>query len=351
MDAGKIDYIVYTGKTDIESITNYISLHHHAILLGITVLTSLDTTNALADVIAGRYNQFNTELVDINHLRKEKLKLNFCKMHSCGNDYIFFNNMDDYITCPESLAINFSDRHYGIGGDGIVMIEKSDIADAKVRVFNRDGSDGGMAANPVRGVAKYLYDNNLVSSDKIKIETCSGVRELAVNCFNGVASSVSINLGKPSFNGKDVSASFDGEVINKNITIEGNSYDITLVNVGNSHCVIFCDKVDEIDLEALGQSLIYSGKFPAGIFLECVRVVNNVTLKMRVWEKVNGETWACGTAAAAVASAAIANGYCLKNEIITVKLKGGDLFVKCNENGEIELDGTVKESYKGIIEI
>ncbi|MDE5942915.1 MAG: carbamoyl-phosphate synthase large subunit, partial [Clostridia bacterium] len=161
MDEGKVDYVVYTGKTDVESISNYISLHHHAILLGITVLTSLDTANALADVIAGRYNQFNTELVDINNLRKEKLKLDFCKMQSCGNDYIVFDNMDSRITCPESLAINFSDRHYAIGADGVVMIEKSEVAAAKMLVFNRDGSGGGMAANPLRCVAKYLFDNGL----------------------------------------------------------------------------------------------------------------------------------------------------------------------------------------------
>lgn len=351
MDEGKIDYVVYTGKTDIESITNYISLHHHAILLGITVLTSLDTTNALADVIAGRYNQFNTELVDINNLRKSKLKLSFCKMQSCGNDYIFFNNMDGGITCPESLAINFSDRHYGIGGDGIVMIEKSDIADAKVRVFNRDGSDGGLAANPVRCVAKYLYDNRMVNSDEITVESCSKVRELAINSFNGFASSVSVNLGKPSFKGNDIPCKIDGDVIGKKIELDGKEYEVTCVNVGNSHCVIFCDKVDDVDLEALGQSLIYSGIFAQSVFLECVRLVNNVTVKMRVWEKVNGETWSCGSAAAAVAVAAIANGKCLKGETITVKLKGGDLFARLNENGEVELDGTVKESYRGVIEI
>jgi carbamoyl-phosphate synthase large subunit len=351
MDAGKIDYVVYTGKTDIESITNYMSLHHHAILLGITVLTSLDTTNALADVIAGRYNQFNTELVDINNLRQEKLKLEFCKMHSCGNDYIFFKNFDNKITCPESLAINISDRHYGIGSDGIVMIEKSDIADAKIRVFNRDGSESGIAANPVRGVAKYLYDNKIVNSDKITVETCSGVKSLTVASFNGMASSVSINLGKPCFNGKDIPSKFEGEVINKQINVDGKDYNITLVSVGNPHCVIFCDKVDDVDIEALGQALVSTGYFTNGIFLECVRVVNNVTIKMRVWEKVNGETWACGTAAAASAVAAVANGYCTKGEIITVKLKGGDLFVKYNENGEVELDGSVKQSFEGIIEI
>lgn len=350
MDDGKIDYIVYTGKTDIESITNYMSLHHHAILLGITVLTSLDTTNALADVIAGRYNQFNTELVDINNLRKEKMKLSFCKMQSCGNDYIFFNNMDDKITCPESLAINFADRHYGIGSDGIVMIEKSDVADAKMRVFNRDGSDGGMAANPLRCVAKYLFDKRIVNSDKIRIESCCGVKELTVNSFNGYASSVAVNLGNETLEGKKIPSTFEGRIINEPIMLEGKEYRITLMNIGNPHCVVFCDKVDDIDIESLGQSINDSGYFPQSVFVECVRVVNNVTVKMRVWEKRNGETWACGTAAAAAATAAVLNGYCLKNEIITVKLKGGDLFVKYSEKG-IELDGAVKQSFEGIIEI
>ncbi len=351
MDEGKIDYVVYTGKTDIESITNYISLHHHAILLGITVLTSLDTTNALADVIAGRYNQFNTELVDINNLRKHKLKLNFCKMQSCGNDYIFFNNMDNAITCPESLAINFSDRHYAIGGDGIVMIEKSGIADARIRVFNSDGSDGGMAANPLRCVAKYLYDNRFVQSENITVETCSGVRALSVNSFNGKASSVMVNLGAPVFDGASIPSKLDGEVINRKINIGGKDYEVTLVNVGNPHCVIFCDKVDDVDIETLGQSVCDSGLFPQGIFVECVRVVNRLTIKMRVWEKGNGETWSCGTAAAASAVASIVNGFCARGEIITVKLKGGDLFVNYKQDGDVELDGTVKLSFEGTIEI
>ncbi len=346
MDEGKIDYIVYTGKTDVESISNYMSLHHHAILLGITVLTSLDTTNALADVIAGRYNEFNTELVDINNLRKEKLKLSFSKMHSCGNDYIFFNNIDNRITCPESLAINFSDRHYAIGADGVVMIENSDIADAKMRVFNRDGSDGGLAANPLRCVAKYLFDNKM-AGENMTIESSSGVKELSVKSFNGKASSVSVNLGKPVFDGNLIPSALEGEVINREVGFGGKSYNITLVNVGNPHCVIFCEKVDDIDIEALGQIITEIGYFPQGVYVEIVRVVNNMTIKMRVWEKVSGETWACGTGAAAVAS--IVCGYCAND--VTVKLKGGDLFVKLNADGEVELDGTVRQSFEGMIEI
>lgn len=344
MDEGKIDYIVYTGKTDIESITNYISLHHHAILLGITVLTSLDTTNALADVIAGRYNQFNTELVDINNLRTDKLKLDFCKVHSCGNDYILFNNMDGKITCPESLAINFCDRHFAIGADGIIMIERSEKADAKVRVFNRDGSDGGLAANPIRCAAKYLYDNGFVCSDCFTIESCGVVKNVIINRVNGVASSVAEKLGKPEINENN---SFSC------LTVLGeyNCRKSYSVEIGNSHCVIFCDKVDDVDIEELGLSLIMKGIIKPDAYVECVRVVNNVTVKVRAWDKANGETLACGTAAASAALAAITSGDCKGNEIITVKLKGGDLFVRLGDDGEMELDGSVKQTYKGIIEI
>lgn len=259
--------------------------------------------------------------------------------------------MDDKITCPESLAINFCDRHYGIGADGIVMIEKSEIADAKMRVFNRDGSDGGMAANPVRCVAKYLYDNRIVNSETITVETCCGVKELAINSFNGVATSASVNLGKATFDGKEIPSTFNGKMCNKTINFNGKDYNVTLVNVGIPHCIIFCDKVDEENLEELGQFVNDTNYFPRGIFVNCVRVVNNITVKMRVWTKDNYESLSCGTAAAAAVAAAVENGYCLKDQVVTAKLKGGDLFVKCNSNGDIEVDGSVKQSYEGVIEI
>ncbi len=156
---------------------------------------------------------------------------------------------------------------------------------------------------------------------------------------------------KAVFDGKLIPSKFDGEIIGKDLTFGGKTYNITLVNVGNPHCVIFCDKVEEADMEEIGQAVTESGYFPYGVYIECVRVVNNVTIKLRLWEKRNGETLSCGTAAAAAAVAAVLNGYCFKNEIITVKLKGGDLFAKYDENGDVELDGTVKQSFEGMIEI
>jgi carbamoyl-phosphate synthase large subunit len=347
MDEGKIDYIVYTGKTDMESITNYMSLHHHAILLGITVLTSLDTTNALADCIAGRYSQFNTELVDINNLRKEKLELKFSKMQSCGNDYIVFNNMCNKVTCPESLAINILDRHYGIGGDGVVMIETSQVADAKIRVFSRDGSDNNFGVNQLRCVAKYLFDKQFVPNDTMRIETNHGIKEVSINSFNQKVSSVAVNLGKPEF----TTAKLDGEIINRNIDIDDKTYTITYVNVGNPHCVIFCDRIDDVNIDQLGQSIVSCGLFPSDVFISCVRFVNNVTLRTRIWEKENGETFSCGTAAAAAAIAAVACGYCVNDKVITVKMKGGDMFVKYLPAGDVEVDGPIKKSFEGVFEI
>ncbi|MCD8201118.1 MAG: carbamoyl-phosphate synthase large subunit [Clostridia bacterium] len=341
MDEGKIDYVVYTGKTDVESITNYISLHHHAILLGITVLTSLDTANALADCIAGRYNEFNTELVDINNLRTEKLKFNFTKMQSCGNDYVVFNNMCGIITCPESLAINIADRHYAIGGDGIVLIEESDKADAKMRTFNKDGSEGGAAANAVRCVAKFLFDKKIVNKTTMTIETESGVKTLYVNSFNNVASSVLVDLGK--VDSKDVTE--------MKVDFNGKTYDAVYTELGYPHYVVFCDKVDEMDLEGLYRQFAKKVDFSRDTLVEVVRVVNALTVKMRVWDRINGEVTACGTAASAVTVAAVTKGLCTKGEIITVKLPGGDLFVKYGEDGGVELDGPVKQSYWGTLEI
>lgn len=174
------------------------------------------------------------------------------------------------------------------------------------------------------------------------VETCNGVKNLSLISFNGKASSVSVNLGKPVF---------DNEVKRKTVNFGGKEYEVDFVNVGNPHCVIFCDKVDDIDIDALGQAVSESGLFPLGTYVECARVVNNLTVKLRVWEKENGETLSCGTAAAAAAVVAAANGLCKYDEVITVKLKGGDLFVKCEKEGDIQLDGSVKLSFEGSIEI
>ncbi len=352
MDEGKIDYIVYTGKTDMESINDFIRLHHHAILLGITVLTSLDTANALADIIASRFTEDNTELVDINALRAEKLKLNFTKMQSCGNDYIVFDNRDGKITCPESIAVNYVQPHYGIGGDGIVLIENSEVADAKIRIFNADGKEAPTGGNAIRCIGKYLYEKNIVRKNDLKIEMLSGVYDVKVYSFSGKVNTASVNLGKAELAGKKIPCVWDEkQIVGKKVTIGGVDYDVTLVNVGNPHCVVFCDKVDAINVKAIGPEFETSQYFPEGINTEFIRVVNKVTIKMRVWERGSGETWACGTGACAAVVAAVLAGYCEKDTNVTVKLRGGDLTVNYHSDGDVELMGNVKTVYEGTLEI
>ena len=348
MDEGKIDYVIYTGKTDVDSIADYIELHHHAILLGITVLTSLDTANALCDIIASKFTEYNTELVDINRLRKEKMQLHFVKMQSCGNDYIYFDNTDGQITCPESLAINFVSRHYGIGGDGIVLIEKSEVADAKMRIFNQDGSEGMMAGNAIRCVAKYLHETGMVKGDTMKIETGSGVKDVTVFSFGGVVSSASVDLGVAELNGKKIPSVWEGEqIVDEPMEIDGEVYPVTLVNLGNPHCVIFSKKVDDVPVEKLGPKIENSKYFPNKTNVEFIRVVNEYTIKMRVWERGNGETWGCGTGAAAAAVACVLKGFCKKDTDITVKLRGGDLIVRYRSDGRVILTGNVQKIYEG----
>ena len=352
MNEGKIDYIVYTGKTDLESINDFIRLHHHAILLGITVLTALDTANALADIIASKFTEDNTELVDINHLRKEKLQLSFTKMQSCGNDYIYFDNRDGKITCPESIAINYVNIHYGIGGDGIVLIENSAVADAKMRIFNKDGTEGSVGGNAIRCVGKYLYEKGIVPRREMKIETANGINEVTVYSFNGKVNSASVNLGKAELAGENIPCIWkEDKIVNKPATIGGKEYKVTLVNLGNPHCVVFSEKVDAVDVETVGPLFENCEYFPERINAEFIRVVNRVTIKMRVWERGNGETWSCGTGAAAAVVAAVLNGYCDRDTNITVKLRGGDLVVNYHSDGEVELMGSVKTVYEGRLEI
>ncbi len=350
VESGQLDYIVYTGKSDKASIADYIKLHNRANQLGIATITSLDTANAVADIIASRYKETNTELVDINFMRREKGILKFSKMQGTGDDYIFFNNQCQIITCPESFAIEFCDRHKGIGGDGIVLIENSNIADAKMRVFNLDGSEGKMAGNSIRCVGKFLYDNDIVKKEKITIETASGVKVLHLFTRDGKVSSVTVSMGKAKLGAAEIPVIWDGEkVINEPYTVDGKEYNITCCSVGNPHCVVFVDNVDKIDIEKTGPQFETAPIFPERVNTEFVRLVNSKTLKMRVWERGNGETQACGTGACAAVIAAVENGYCNKDEDITVKVKGGDLIVNYSDTG-ITLTGDCNLVYKGKIE-
>ncbi len=347
IENGKISYIVYTGTLFDASLNDYIALHKKALQHGVVCLTSLDTANALADIIASRYNQQNTELVDINNMRKEPLTIKFSKMQGTGDDYIYIDNFDGKITCPESLSLTMCNRHYGVGGYGIVLIEKSDIADARMRMFNRDGSEGKMAGNCIRCVGKYLYDNGIVVKDRMDIETGSGVKDLRLYTRNGKVTTVSVGMGKASVLVKDIPTTIkEDKVVNYPLNVGGKMYKVTLVSTGNPHCVVFTDYVDGVDVKGIGPLFENAPEFPERINTEFVRVVNPNTLKMRVYERGNGETYGCGTGACAAVVAAVENGYCKKGDDVTVKLRGGDLVVKYTDE-KLILTGNAELIYQG----
>ena len=348
LESGCIDYIVYTGALKDATMDDYIALHRRALQLGIPCFTSLDTANALADIIASRYNERNTELVDINHMRTERQSLKFAKMQATGDDYIYVENFGGHITCPESLCIPLCSRHRGIGGYGIVLIEHSDVADAKMRVFNRDGSAGGMGGNAIRCVAKYLYDNGIVPRDDLTIEAGGLVHRLHLYTRFGTVGLVTVDMGKPAFEPANVPVTLPGNrVIDRPVTIAGGEYRITCLSMGNPHCVVFADRVDEVDVAHLGPQFEHADIFPARTNTEFIRVVNRTTIKMRVWERGNGETRACGTGACAAVVAATENGLCPKGEPITVKVSGGDLIVTYDDDG-VRLTGNAELAFTGV---
>ena len=349
LESGKIDYIVYTGALMDSTVDDYIALHRRALLLSIPCFTSLDTANALADIIASRYTQQNTELVNINDMRTERQELPFTKMQATGDDYIFIENFDGQITCPESLCISLCSRHKGIGGYGIVLIEKSEQADAKMRIFNRDGSPAGIAGNSIRCVGKYLYDKGLVTGENVTIETVTGVKKLHLYTSLGEVNLVTVDMGPVTFAPDKIPVLLDGDrIVNRLVTIADTQYAITCLSVGNPHCVVFSDRVDNVDIERIGPLFENAPLFPQRINTEFIRVVNKNTIKMRVFERGNGETRACGTGACAAVVAAVENGLCNKGEPITVKVRGGDLMVVYDDHG-VTLTGDAVLVYRGVV--
>ena len=349
LESGKINYIVYTGAIYDSSMGDYIALHRRAIQLSIACITSLDTADALADIIASRFNQENTELVDINNMRSERQTLKFSKMDASGNDHIVIENFDGSVTCPESFCVSLCDRNHGIGSDGIILVEKSDVAQVKMRVFNLDGSEGKMGGNAMRSVAKYVYDNGYVDTETVTIETASGVKSVELYVMNGKVSSVCANMGKADLENAVTGAYGQNKFINEPVEIAGETHNITCVSMGNPHCVVFVPRVDNIDIEKVGPRFEKADIFAHRVNTEFVRVVNETTLKMRVWERGNGETLACGTGACAAVVAAVENGFCKKNTDITVKVRGGDLIVNYSDEG-VFLTGTTKLVFEGSVE-
>ena len=252
--------------------------------------------------------------------------MKFYKMHGIGNDYIYFDCMKGELKNPEKVAVKLSDRHFGIGGDGIILLCPSKIADCKMRMFNADGSEGKMCGNGVRCVGKLAHDLGYVKGKTCRIETLSGIKTLEFTLDKeGKVASAKVDMGAAILDGEKIPSTFKGaSVVGAPLTVDGEEYKVTLVSMGNPHCIVFKDP-DNIDLEKVGKKFENHPAFPERINTEFVKVVGKNELKMRVWERGSGETLACGTGACATAVAAVLNGLCEKGEEITVHLLGGDL--------------------------
>ena len=278
------------------------------------------------------------------------MKIPFTKMQGIGNDYIYVNCMSGEYFDPAELSVKMSPRHMSIGADGLVLICSSDTADAKMRLFNADGSEGRMCGNAIRCVGKYLYENGIVEKINISVETLSGIKYLTLTVENGKVSYVSVDMGTASFVPCKIPVVSESELINAPITVPSGGYRFTAVTVGNPHAVIYADEIDSLDLYKIGPEFENNELFPERINTEFVKVISDTHLQMRVWERGSGETWACGTGACAVVAASVKNGICSANTEITVTLIGGDLKITCSDDYRLTMRGAAVKVYDGVFD-
>lgn len=351
LESGKLGYIISTSAKGRDPQRDSVKIRRKASLLGIPCLTAIDTANALADSLMSRYTSENMEIVDINNLKTEKMKLPFTKLQGCQNDYIYINCFENEVASPEFLSIYLSGRHTGVGGDGIILICPSDVADAKMRIFNLDGSEGNMCGNGIRCVAKYLYDNGMVKNRVMHIDTLSGIKECKVYTKQDKVSRVRVDMGKAEITPDKVPVLLEGEsIVNRPAKIGDAHYNITCVSMGNPHCIVFVNSVDKMDLAAIGPKFERDPLFPERVNTEFVELIDEHTIKMRVWERGSGETMACGTGACAAAVASVLNGHCKKDTDIRVMLRGGDLTIHYTDE-TVFMTGNAEKVFDGVVEV
>lgn len=274
----------------------------------------------------------------------------FYKMQGIGNDYIYFNCFEGEVENPSELSVRLSDRHFSVGGDGVILVCPSKVADGKMRMFNADGSEGKMCGNGIRCVGKFLYEVVGIHKDVLTVETLSGIKTLRLSVEKGEVRTITVDMGKAELNPEKIPAKFIGKTaIGVPLQVGGKDYSVTCVSMGNPHCVVFEDP-DGIALEKIGPLFERSEAFPESVNTEFVSLVGKNELKMRVWERGSGETLACGTGACAAAVASVLNGYCEKNGEITVHLRGGDLKIRNTESGVL-MTGEAAFTFTGEVEI
>lgn len=282
------------------------------------------------------------------------MRINFVKMHGAGNDYIYVDGMKQTISNESEAAKKLSDRHFSVGGDGLIIIKKGTVADYEMVMYNSDGSRGAMCGNGIRCVAKYLFDNGYTDGEEFTVESMGAVKKIKVNTVNGKAVTARVDMGKPILKASDVPVITNGErCINQPITIDDREFKMTCVSMGNPHAVMFIDESPkDFDLNHYGKIAEQSTDiFPDRVNAEFAKIVDRSNIEMRVYERGAGETLACGTGSCATAVAAILNGYCDNN--VTIHLLGGDLQIEWSgdENDSIIMTGPAEYAFYGEVEI
>ena len=277
--------------------------------------------------------------------------MKFTKMHGLGNDYVYVNCFEEKIDNPPAVARFVSDRHFGIGSDGLIMINPSKTADFEMEMYNADGSRGEMCGNGIRCVAKYVYDYGLTDKTQISVETLGGIKYLDLTVEDGKVSLVKVDMGKPELEADLIPIISEREqVIDEPIEVDGKEYHMTGVSMGNPHAVIYVDDVKGLDMEKIGPKFENHERFPKRINTEFVHCIDRQTVEMRVWERGAGETLACGTGACAVAVSSILNN--LTDTQVTVKLLGGDLQIEWDrEKDRVFMTGPATVVFDGVIDI
>lgn len=277
--------------------------------------------------------------------------MKFTKMHGIGNDYVYVNCFKEEVPDPSQTAIKVSDRHFGIGSDGLILIKPSDVADGKMEMYNADGSQGAMCGNGIRCVAKYMYDYGLTDKTSISVETKSGIKYLDLTVENGKVSTVKVNMGAPILKAADIPVLCDTEqMVDQPVTVDGKEWKITCVSMGNPHAITYIEDVKNLDIEKIGPKFENHPIFPDRVNTEFVKVIDRKTVEMRVWERGSGETLACGTGACATAVACILNG--LTEDEVTVKLLGGDLTIFWDRKENlVYMTGSATTVFDGDIEL
>lgn len=274
--------------------------------------------------------------------------IHFTKMHGTGNDYVYVDTFREEIDDPAQLAVRVSDRHFGIGSDGLILVAPSDKADCRMIMYNADGSEGAMCGNGIRCVAKYAYEHGIVDTAHITVETKSGVKTLDLTVEDGIVTYVQVNMGRAILRPSEIPLRAEGDTfVAQPLIVEGKEYKATCVSMGNPHCVIFTEGIDALDLTKTGPLFENHELFPDRINTEFVEVVDGHTIRMRVWERGSGETISCGTGTCAATVAAVLNGYCRQGEEIEVQIRGGKLYDTYMENGEVMMKGPAVTVFEG----